>query len=82
VGLGGAAITGEVVRADGTTAPIRFRYFQQDLRLVTDLSTWSGAEEAFAELAQAIGKGQAPYAGGAWPPPHGRETVTGTLLPG
>ena len=79
---GGAAITGQVVGADGAVRPIHFRSFLSDLRFEQGFDTWSDAEDAFSELARDLGRGQAPDDKRSWPPPHRPETLTGTRLPG
>jgi hypothetical protein len=75
-GLGGAAITGEVVAADGVDLPVRYRYFPPNLFQETNFDT----QEAFATVAHGIAKGAPPDQQGAWPPPHRPSAPTGTLI--
>ena len=82
VGLGGAAITGTMVEADGSIHPIRFRFFQSDLRNELGFTTWSDADDAFDKLAHDLARGKAPDDERSWPPPHAPEIPTGTRLPG
>ena len=81
-GLGGAAITGAVTKADGSVVPIRFRYFPTNLRNELADDTWADAGEAYQELAYDLSRGHAPNQAGSWPPPHQPEILTGTRLPG
>ena len=79
-GLGGAAVSGEVVRADGTRLPVRYRFFQDELRNETNFTTWGDADEAFDTVARDIGSGRPPNDSRAWPPPHPPRAPTGTRL--
>ncbi len=81
VGLGGAAITGRVVTADGSARPIRFRFFQSDLRNQLATDAWAGADEAFAELATDLARGRAPDDERSWPPPRPPQIPTGARTP-
>jgi hypothetical protein len=82
VGLGGAAVTGEVVMQDGRRLPVRYRFFQDQLLAETNFTTWGDADQAFDDLASAIGAGRPPSQTGSWPPPHMPRAVTGTRIPG
>ena len=81
-GVGGAAITGEVVLADGRKLPVRYRYFQDQLRDESNFTTWGDADEAFDTLAGLIAAGHVPNDPKAWPAPHVARAVTGTRIPG
>ena len=81
-GEGGAAVTGEATTADGRRLPIRYRFFQDQIRNEVNFTTWGDADQAFDDLATALGKGDAPDQTGAWPPPHRARAVTGPPLPG
>ena len=81
-GTGGAAITGDILTADGRHIPVRFRYFQTQLRNEVNFTTWGDADQAFDDLAGAIGAGRTPNDTGVWPPPHRVRAVTGTRIPG
>ena len=80
LGLGGAAVTGEVVLADGTRLPVRYRFFQDELRNETNFTTWGDADDAFDTVAHDIAAGRPPNDKGAWPPPRPPHAPTGTRL--
>ena len=82
VGLGGAAVTGELVGADGVSRPVRYRFFPRTLAEETNFTTWGDADEAFDELAHRIAAGHPPDDQHAWPPPGRPSAPTGTRLPG
>ena len=79
-GLGGAAITGEVVQADGARLPVRYRFFQDELRNELNFTTWGDADEAFDTLASDIAAGRPPNDTRSWPPPRPPRALTGTRL--
>ncbi len=79
-GLGGAAVTGEVVQADGTRLPVRYRFFQDELRNETSFTTWGDAEDAFDTVARDIAAGRPPNHTRSWPPPRPPQAPTGTRL--
>ena len=81
-GVGGAAITGEVVTEDGRHIPVRYRFFQDQLRDEQNFTTWGDADQAFDDLAHAIAAGRAPDDNRSWPPVHGARVLTGTRIPG
>ena len=80
IGLGGAAVTGEVVLADGTRLPVRYRFFQDELRNETNFTTWGDADDAFDTVARDIAAGRPPNDKGSWPPPRPPHAPTGTRL--
>ena len=80
-GLGGAAVDGEVTMGDGRSLPVRYRFFPANLQVETNFTTWGDADQAFDDVAQAIGSGHPPDQRGAWPPPHPPSIPTGTRLP-
>ena len=80
LGLGGAAITGQVVGANGTARPVRYRFFQTDLANETNFTTWGDAGEAFDTLARDIADGRPPHDDRTWPPPRPPQAPTGTRL--
>ena len=81
-GLGGAAITGELVDAAGARHPVRYRFFPQNLADETDFTPWGDADQAFDELAHDIGAGHPPDDERSWPPSGAPGVPTGTRLPG
>ena len=60
VGLGGAAITGQVTGADGSTRPVSYHWFETDLRNEVGAVTWSDAYRAFDRFAGRIARGDLP----------------------
>jgi hypothetical protein len=63
IGLGGAAITGTVTAADGTTQPVSYRRQETDLERVIGYTTWTDADRAFDSLASQIARGKTPNQG-------------------
>ncbi len=80
IGLGGAAVTGEVVTADGKRTPVRYRFFQDELRNETNFTTWGDADDAFDTVAHDIASGRPPNDTRSWPPPRPPRAPTGTRL--
>lgn len=60
VGVGGARVTGTLVGPDGATRPIRYQYFETDLREERGASTWSDADRSFMMLAGELAGGHVP----------------------
>lgn len=58
VSIGGAAIKGEIVLADGQTRPVDYSYFTPDLRDVWGYSVWRDADRAFERLGDRIENGR------------------------
>ena len=56
--LGGAVITGVLYRADGSSAPLTFSWFEQDLQLQLAPTTFSDAERAFDFLSHDLARGR------------------------
>ena len=81
-GLGGAAVTGEVVLADGRSLPVRYRFFQDELRNEVNFTTWGDADQAFDQVAALIAAGRPPNDQATWPPAHHARPMTGTRIPG
>jgi len=72
VGVGGARITGALVGPDGATRPIRYQYFETDLREERGATTWSDADRGFMMLASELAGGRVPDKFvGPGPQPHG-----------
>ena len=51
VSIGGAAIEGEVITADGQRLPVRYEWYSPTLADVYGYATWQDAERAFDRLA-------------------------------
>lgn len=58
VSIGGAAIKGEIVLADGQTRPVDYSYFTPDLRDVWGYSVWRDADRAFERFGDQIERGR------------------------
>lgn len=57
-GIGGAAVEGKVVRADGTETPVKFDWYETDIRQAHAEWVWSDAEWAFDRLARKLARGE------------------------
>ncbi len=82
IGLGGAAVTGEIIGSDGVRRPLRYRFFPRTLAEETNFTTWGDADEAFDEIAHDVAAGHPPDDDRTWPPPRQPSAPTGTRLPG
>ena len=51
-GTGGATIEGRFVHADGSSEPVAFRWYENDIRWSQNAGTWSDAERAFELFAR------------------------------
>ena len=58
VSIGGAAIKGEIVLADGETRQVDYAYFSPDLRDVWGYSVWRDADRAFERFGAQIERGR------------------------
>ena len=57
-GIGGAAIEGRIVAADGTETPIGYRWYETDIRESYARWTWTDAEFTFDRFARRLARGQ------------------------
>lgn len=57
---GGAEIQGEYVAPDGTRTPLRYRWYEDDLRDNLGSGAWSDAERAIDRFARKVGRGELP----------------------
>jgi len=57
-GIGGAAIEGRIVAADGTATPISYRWYETDIRESYARWIWSDAETTFDRFARKLAKGE------------------------
>jgi hypothetical protein len=57
-GIGGAAIEGEVLTADGQRLPVRFSYYSDDIRWARYAGTWEDADRAFERFAANVSRGR------------------------
>ena len=56
--IGGAAIEGEVIAADGSAQPIQYDYFSPSIEWVIGASTWHDADRAFDGFARRLADGR------------------------
>ena len=56
--LGGAAIKGEIVLADGATRPVDYSYFTPSINDVWGYSVWRDADRAFERFGDQIERGR------------------------
>jgi hypothetical protein len=57
-GIGGAAIEGRIVSADGAETPIAYSWYETDIRQAHANWTWSDAFLTFDRFARRLAKGQ------------------------
>jgi hypothetical protein len=57
-GIGGAAIKGRVVAADGTESPIDYSWYETDIRQAYGNWIWHDAEWTFDRFARRLARGQ------------------------
>ena len=57
-GIGGAAIEGRIVRADGSTAPLAYKWYETDITQVYGHATWSDATWTFNRFARRLATGE------------------------
>ncbi|MDO9337428.1 MAG: hypothetical protein Q7T61_13595 [Caulobacter sp.] len=57
-GVGGAAISGRVITADGASRPVRYSWYETDIRWARASSTWNDAELTFDRFAQSLARGK------------------------
>lgn len=58
-GVGGAAIEGRAIAADGSVTPIRYQWYESDIRQSWYQTTWADAEHAFDRFARRLSRGAA-----------------------
>lgn len=58
VSIGGAAIRGEIVTADGQAIPVQFSYFSDNIRDVWGYGVWRDADRAFERFSDQIERGR------------------------
>jgi hypothetical protein len=57
-GIGGARIEGQAVAADGAVTPLKYSYYETDIRQTWSHSTWWDAESTFNQFARRLGSGK------------------------
>ena len=55
-GIGGAAISGKIVAADGTEKPLSYRWYETDIRQSSYNWVWSDAEWTFDRFARRLAR--------------------------
>ncbi len=58
ISIGGAAIEGEVITADGQRLPVRYERFSTSIAEVRGYSTWQDADRAYYRLASNLASGR------------------------
>ncbi|MFN7129325.1 MAG: hypothetical protein ACK4OJ_09700 [Brevundimonas sp.] len=58
VSIGGAAIKGEIITADGQSRPVDFSYFSPNIRDVWGYGVWRDADRAFERFGDRIEQGR------------------------
>jgi hypothetical protein len=56
-GIGGAAIKGRIVEADGRVTPVEYHWYETDIRQVWGYWTWTDAEWVFDRFARHLAHG-------------------------
>lgn len=57
-GIGGAAIEGRIVGADGQEQPVKYSWYESDIRQVHGAWIWHDAEWTFDRFARRLARGQ------------------------
>ena len=57
-GIGGASISGTVTTADGASRPVRYRWYESDIRWAWPAGTWRDAEQTFDRFARSLARGR------------------------
>jgi hypothetical protein len=60
IAIGGARVSGWATMPDGTRVPVRFSWYESDLRNELGAATWSDAYRAFQMLAADLSRGRIP----------------------
>jgi hypothetical protein len=58
-GIGGARIEGQAIAADGAVTPLKYSYYQTDIRQARAYSTWSDAQWTIDRFASRLASGKA-----------------------
>jgi hypothetical protein len=56
--IGGAAIEGQIVTADGRTVPVKYDWYSHSLADVRGYTTWQDADRAYQRLASNLADGR------------------------
>jgi len=55
--VGGATIEGKAIAVDGTVTPLRYRWYETDIRNARFHSTWADADSAISQFANRLARG-------------------------
>lgn len=58
ISIGGAAIEGQIIMADGRVQPVRYRWFSNNLSDVRGFAVWQDADRAYRRLGSNIAAGR------------------------
>jgi hypothetical protein len=61
-GIGGMSIEGRAISVDGQVTPVRYSWYESDIRNVRLAGAWSDAEYGFDRFAYNLGRGGQVYA--------------------
>lgn len=57
-GVGGAQIEGKAISVEGDVTPVRFQWYETDIRQARNASTWADANYAIDRFAYQLGRGK------------------------
>ncbi len=57
-GLGGASIEGKAISTDGTVTPLKYQWYESDIRWARERVTWGDADTAFGQFARRLARGE------------------------
>lgn len=57
-GLGGASIEGKAISVDGTVTPLKYQWYESDIRWARERVTWGDADTAFNQFAHRLARGE------------------------
>jgi hypothetical protein len=56
-GIGGARIEGKAIAPDGTVTPLKYSWYESDIRQTYAYSTWHDAQDTFGRFAYRLARG-------------------------
>lgn len=59
-GVGGATVSGALTTADGRRIPLRYKWYESDIRAADGTDVWSHAETSFDNFANRLVRGELP----------------------
>lgn len=57
-GLGGASIEGKAIAVDGAVTPLKYQWYESDIRWARERVTWGDADTAFGQFARRLARGE------------------------